>query len=102
MPDHILSGQKPVPTKKQRCEASKRRNKFKLLGNGCPRFGKVLRATVGFTNLCLFIHVPGKGDSIVRDLFNVPDGVEALLVVSYGMEREKGLSRVARWGAACP
>lgn len=32
--------------------------------------------------LGLFIHIPGEGDGIVGDFFNIPDCVEALLVIS--------------------
>lgn len=32
--------------------------------------------------LCLFIHIPGEGDSIVGDFFNVADCIKALLVIS--------------------
>lgn len=34
------------------------------------------------TYLCLLVDVPGEGYGIVRNLLNVADGVEALLVVS--------------------
>lgn len=33
--------------------------------------------------LGLFIHVPGEGDGVVGDFFNVADCVEALLVISW-------------------
>lgn len=36
------------------------------------------------TNLGLFVHIPGEGDGVVGDFFNVADRVEALLVISCG------------------
>ena len=35
-------------------------------------------------HLCLLVDVPGEGDSVVGDLLDVADGVEALLVVRWG------------------
>lgn len=32
--------------------------------------------------LCFLIDVPSKGDSIIGNFFNIPNGVEALLVIS--------------------
>lgn len=34
------------------------------------------------THLRLLVDVPGEGNGVVRDLLDVADGVEALLVVS--------------------
>lgn len=36
-----------------------------------------------FFYLCLFPHVPCEGDGIVGNFLHVPDGAEALLVVSF-------------------
>lgn len=38
--------------------------------------------------LGLFVHVPGEGDGVVGDFFDVADGVEALLVVSCDTNRD--------------
>ena len=67
----------------------------------CTRqgFGKGA-ARRGPTHLGLLVHVPGEGNGIVGDLLDVPDGVEALLVISCNRQREKDLSRAAvRWGS---
>lgn len=39
--------------------------------------------------LSLLVDVPGEGDGVVRDLLDVADGVETLLVVGYGPQREE-------------
>lgn len=39
--------------------------------------------------LSLLVDVPSEGDGIVRDLLNVANGVEALLVVGCGPQREE-------------
>ena len=36
---------------------------------------------VFFLYLGLFVHVPGEGDGVVGDFFDVANGVEALLVI---------------------
>ena len=41
--------------------------------------------------LGLFIHVPGEGDGVVGDFFDVANGVEALLVISCKHKQRGGL-----------
>lgn len=47
-----------------------------------PVSGKMTSVTFVYMYLGLFVDIPGEGDGVVGDFLNVPDGVEALLVVS--------------------
>lgn len=50
------------------------------------------------THLSFFIHVPGEGDSVIRNLFNVANRVKALLVIGCDMKKEKGIKRISVTG----
>lgn len=96
----------PTPTKGQ-CGLDKW-TKFvffsltRASGNDHTGFGRVFsQSQGGLTHLCLFAHVPGEGNRVVGDLFDVSDGVEALLVVSYNREGEKSLAQ-HRLRSTCP
>lgn len=46
------------------------------------------------THLRLFVHVPGEGNSIICNLFDVSNRIKALLVISCNIEKEKGFKKV--------
>lgn len=72
---------------------------LKFLGMHYPSLGKERPSWPA--HLGLLIHIPGEGNGVVGDLLDVPDGVEALLVISCNGKR-KYLSRVAaRWHSTC-
>lgn len=45
------------------------------------------------THLRLFVHVPGEGNSIVRNLLDVSNRIKALLVISCNMRKGKGFKK---------
>lgn len=65
--------------------------------------GKITMTFISYTHthpavinlyLGLFVHIPGEGDGVVGDFFNVADRVEALLVISCGDTRGHGSFQV--------
>lgn len=43
------------------------------------------------THFCFFIHIPGEGNSIIGNLFDVANRIKALLVISCDMKKKKKL-----------
>lgn len=39
--------------------------------------------------LCFVVDVPGEGDGVISNLFNVADGIEAFFVVGYRRQRDE-------------
>lgn len=84
---YLLANKKRVITRKKTCPAAFLSSTPCLQSERSkPVCGKTaLTFTVSSKKkyyLCLFIHIPGEGDSIVGDFFNVADCIKALLVIS--------------------
>lgn len=46
------------------------------------------------THLRLFVHIPGEGNRIIRNLLDVSNRIKALLVISCNMKKGKGFKKV--------